>query len=219
MRPPPEYYRHVRWEFVEWIEGVPERVLDVGCGVGNTLAHLKTLGVREAYGIELDEDTASEAREKADHLLVGDVEELELPYEPGTLDYILLGDVLEHLRDPWRVLSSLVPFLRDGGQVLASVPNVRFYGVSLGLAFLGRWEYAEQGILDRTHLRFFTRRSARQLFEGAGLSILDTACAYGPKRAVFNAITLGIFSDLLARQHLIKAARDRSPAPAPTPPS
>ena len=219
MRPPPEYYRHVRWEFVDWIEGVPERVLDVGCGTGNTLAHLMTLGVQETYGIELDGETAAEARENADFLLVGDVEELELPYEPGTLDYILLGDVLEHLRDPWRVLASLVPFLRDGGHVLGSVPNVRFYGVSLGLTLLGRWEYAEQGILDRTHLRFFTRKSARQLFEGAGLRIVDTVCAYGPKRAVFNAVTLGIFSDLLARQHLVKAAKVPPPAHAPVPSS
>jgi len=197
----------VRGELVEWLDTVPARVLEVGCGSGNTLAYLKERGAAHTCGIELDPQVAEEARGRVDHLLVGDIDQIKLPYEPGTFDCIIFGDVLEHLRDPWGALEKLTAFLRPGGVVLASIPNVRFYGVSLRLLLLGRWDYREEGILDRTHLRFFTRRSMRQLFQGAGLQVQGMRSVYGPKRAAFNLFTLGLFRDLLARQHLIKAVK------------
>lgn len=207
-RPPPEYYRHIRHQIIELIDPTPDKVLEVGCGAGNTLAYLKKLGSKETFGIELDPQAADEAREKVDHLLVGDVEQLDLSYQKEIFDCIIFGDILEHLRDPWRVLERVTVFLKHGGQVVASIPNVRFYGTSLKLVFAGRWDYREEGILDRTHLRFFTRRSMVELFEEANLKVLSVGSHYGPKRSIFNWLTLRIFKDLLAIQHFIKAVKE-----------
>ena len=84
-RPPPEYYRHIRHQIIELIDPTPDKVLEVGCGAGNTLAYLKKLGSKETFGIELDPQAVDEAREKIDHLLVGDVEQINLPYQKETL--------------------------------------------------------------------------------------------------------------------------------------
>lgn len=205
--PGPDYYHLVRWDLLEMLDVVPQSVLEVGCGSGNTLAHLKGQGTVRALGIELDPSVAEEASTKADEILVGDIEAMDLPYAACSIDCIILGDVLEHLRDPWQVLSSLAGLVRPGGAVLASLPNVRFYGVSLGLLLLGEWKYGEDGILDRTHLRFFTRKTIAELFTGAGLEIAEMSRNYGPRRALANKMTAGIFRDLLARQHLVKATR------------
>ena len=199
------YYAHTRLELVSLLDGVPETVLEVGCGRGNTLRHLKDQGARETFGIELNSNVAEEARGQVDHVAVGDVESMPWPFPGACFDCIIFGDVLEHLRDPWGVVETLKESLRDGGQLVASLPNVRFYGVSIPLLLKGRWTYAEEGILDRTHLRFFTRGTAIQLFSGAGLKIVKVGSTYGPKRRLFNLLTLGLFRNLLARQHLIHA--------------
>jgi SAM-dependent methyltransferase len=192
---------------VDLFDDPPRKVLEVGCGAGYTLAYLEEVGTEETFGIELDPEAAEEARSKVDHVVVGDVETIDLPYDSESLDGMILGDVLEHLRDPWAALRRLVVCLRPGAQVVASVPNIRFYGTSLPLVLRGRWDYTEAGILDWTHLRFFTRRSLRTLFEGAGLEVISIGSHYGPKRAVFNALTLHLFRDLLAIQHFVKAVK------------
>ncbi len=199
------YYAHTRLELISLLDGVPETVLEVGCGRGNTLRYLKGQGARETFGIELNSKVAEEAIGQVDHVAIGDVESMEWPFPGARFDCIILGDVLEHLRDPWGVVETLKELLRDGGQLVASLPNVRFYGVSLPLLLRGKWTYTEEGILDRTHLRFFTRGSAIQLFSGAGLRVHHVASTYGPKRRLFNLLTLGIFRNHLARQHLIHA--------------
>ena len=199
------YYAHTRLELVSLLDGVPETVLEVGCGRGNTLRYLKDQGAKETFGIELNSNVAEEATGQVDHIAVGDIESMEWPFPGARFDCIILGDVLEHLRDPWGVVETLKETLRDGGQLVASLPNVRFYGVSIPLLLGGRWSYTEEGILDRTHLRFFTRRTAIQLFSGAGLQVGHVSSTYGPKRRLFNLLTLGIFRNLLARQHLIHA--------------
>lgn len=207
-RPSPGYYRNVRRQLVDLFDAAPRRVLEVGCGAGETLAYLKGMGAEETFGIELDPEAAEAARSKVDHVVMGDVETIDLPYGPESLDGLVLGDVLEHLRDPWAALRRLAVCLRPGAQVVASVPNIRFYGTSLGLILLGRWDYREAGILDWSHLRFFTRRSLGGLFEGAGLRIRSIGSHYGPKRAAFNTLTLHLFRDLLAIQHFVKAAKE-----------
>jgi SAM-dependent methyltransferase len=110
---------------------------------------------------------------------VGDVETMELPLEPASFDVVLCGDVLEHLRDPWDALAFLATLLRPGGTAVVSVPNVAHWTGRRAL-LRGRFPYAAHGLFDRTHLRFFTRASARELVEGAGLRVLRERFAPAP---------------------------------------
>ena len=212
--PKESYYTHTCLDMISMLDAIPETVLEVGCGTGNTLRYLKKQGTRETFGIELDSTMAEVAMRQVDHVAVGDIEAMEWPFAGKLFDCIILGDVLEHLRDPWSVLRTLSELLISNGQVVASLPNVRFYGVSIPLLFGGRWTYAEEGILDRTHLRFFTRKTAIELIASAGFEIRKVSANYGPKRHLFNRLTLGIFRNLLARQYLIHAYKAEQPATA-----
>jgi glycosyltransferase involved in cell wall biosynthesis/SAM-dependent methyltransferase len=161
------YYRQERREIAAMIPAGASRILDVGCGEGALGRALLERGATEVVGIEADPATAEAARKNLTRVFRGDVETLPLPFEEGHFDCIVLADVLEHLRDPLSTLAGLKRLLSDSGTVVASIPNVRFLGVIDGLAE-GRWEYKDFGILDRTHLRFFTRREMETLFRDAG---------------------------------------------------
>jgi 2-polyprenyl-3-methyl-5-hydroxy-6-metoxy-1,4-benzoquinol methylase len=95
---------------------------------------------------------------------------MELPFETGTFDVVLLGDVIEHLRDPVAALARLRPLLRPGGRVVLSTPNVANWAIRLALLF-GRWRYTDRGILDRTHTRLFTRATLAEALEAAGYRV------------------------------------------------
>lgn len=206
-KPPDGYFSNLRHQLVDMIAPLPARVLEIGCGTGNTLAHLKSLGVNQTVGVELVPEVAEQATARADHVITGDVELMELPFKEGHFDCLVLGDVLEHLRDPWTTLARLATLLRTGGQVVASVPNVRFYEVSLPLVLWGAWKYECEGVLDRTHLRFFTKDTIADLFASSGLRIVRIGAHRGPKREVLNWLTFGILRNLLAIQHLVKAVK------------
>ena len=120
-------------------------------------------------GVELDEAAAEGAREVCADVLVGDVETMELPFEPGSFDVVLCGDLVEHLRDPERFLARVRPVLVPEGRLVLSTPNVANWAIRLGL-LAGRWRYTDRGILDRTHTHLFTRRTLVQALERAGYS-------------------------------------------------
>ena len=151
--------------------GRDKSVLDVGTATGYLAKVLVQRGCR-VTGIELDLEAARKAEEHCERVIVGDVETLD-PYEElgGELfDVIVFGDVLEHLKDPLRALLRLRPFLRSEGYVVASIPNVAHGSFRLAL-LQGKFEYHPQGLLDDTHLRFFTRESVERLFDDAGFEI------------------------------------------------
>jgi 2-polyprenyl-3-methyl-5-hydroxy-6-metoxy-1,4-benzoquinol methylase len=153
--------------------GHGKRVLDVGCATGDLAEVLAEHGCK-VTGIEIDPEAARRAEERCDRVIVGDVEELDLGGRLGdeSFDAIVFGDVLEHLKDPLRTLARLKPFLSPEGYVVASIPNVAHGSVRLAL-MQGNFRYSSLGLLDNTHLRFFTRESVEQLFGDAGLSITD----------------------------------------------
>jgi 2-polyprenyl-3-methyl-5-hydroxy-6-metoxy-1,4-benzoquinol methylase len=148
----------------------PERVLDVGCSSGYLARPVAASGAR-VTGIELDATAAEEARRVCDEVLVGDVESMELPFDPGSFDVVLCGDVVEHLRDPGAALGRLRPLLRPGGRLVLTTPNVANWAMRLSL-LAGRWRYTDRGILDRTHTHLFTRRTLVETVEGAGYRVL-----------------------------------------------
>ena len=153
--------------------GGSKRVLDVGCATGYLA---RTLGERgcTVSGIEPDEMAAEEARPYLDRLIVGNVETLDLDESFGEerFDVVVFGDVLEHLLDPLATLRKCRRLLADRGTVVASIPNVAHGSVRLAL-MAGRFDYQPLGLLDSTHLRFFTRASIDELFREAGMVPVD----------------------------------------------
>jgi 2-polyprenyl-3-methyl-5-hydroxy-6-metoxy-1,4-benzoquinol methylase len=156
------------------VEAVPRgaRTLDVGCATGYVAAELALRG-GTVVGVEADPAAAAIAGRTCERIVVGDIEDPACRAELSALapfDAVVCGDVLEHLRDPWDALAFLATLLRPGGTAAISVPNVAHWTGRRAL-LRGRFPYAEHGLFDRTHLRFFTRAGARELAEGAGLRI------------------------------------------------
>jgi SAM-dependent methyltransferase len=154
---------------LSYLPGGPGRLLDVGAAQGD-LAQLFTQRGYDVTAIEGDPMLAEAARGKCHEIIVVDLEK-PLPDLPGPFDVVVFGDVLEHLKNPLNVLVAVSKLAKPDGNMIVSVPNVAHVWLRLQL-FLGRFEYAERGILDATHLRFFTLASFKQLLSGAGLEIL-----------------------------------------------
>lgn len=147
------------------------RVLDLGAADGSVARALKKRGCT-VWGIEQDEQAAEAASQVCDRVIVADLEAKEAfePLGSETFDVVLALDVLEHLRDPAPVLKCAVSYLTPAGIAVVSIPNVTHGALRLSLLG-GRFNYTEQGLLDRTHLRFFDRHAAEQLISEAGLTI------------------------------------------------
>jgi 2-polyprenyl-3-methyl-5-hydroxy-6-metoxy-1,4-benzoquinol methylase len=177
------------------------RVLDVGCDTGNLGAAIKRIGAW-VEGLEIDPAAAGRAVEKLDRVYTGNIEDEELLARlDGPYDCVIFADVLEHIAAPERALEKVKRLLkRDTGVVVASLPNVANFRVRIGLLF-GRFEYTEIGILDRTHLRFFTKKTARELFTGAGFNVLDVK----PAATYIPGALLRLWPEFFATRFVIKA--------------
>ena len=166
----PEYYTYSRPDIQRLVPQDARRILDIGCAAGALGHALKQKTGAEVWGVEYVPEAAALAAERLDRVLTGKIEDV-LPQLPDTFfDVIICADVLEHLIDPWQVLSCLRGKLAAGGKVVASIPNVRHWSVIKGL-LEGSWRYEEAGILDRNHLRFFTWHSCQALFSSTGFTI------------------------------------------------
>lgn len=193
-----EYYGGIRKDmitFIEENEDAPLHILEIGCGYGATLAHIKAHWPKSVVkGVELSGDVAQIGRTLAD-ICQGDIECMDLPYERGYFDYILFGDVLEHLKNPGQTLRRLKPFLKKNGRIIASIPNVMHMSVIVGL-WKGTAAYQKSGILDETHLRFFTFKTALELFEKTGFQIektegiLDNGCQAEEEKLIEEILKL-----------------------------
>lgn len=168
----PGYYECPRYEVMELIDPASRLILDVGCASGVLGASLKQKQGATVWGVEYQPEAAQRAAECLDKVIPGTIEAALTQLPENYFDTIICADVLEHLVDPWAVLAELKNKLRSGGQLVASIPNVRHWSVLLNL-LEGHWQYRDFGLLDRTHLRFFTRESIIQLFEGAGLRLTE----------------------------------------------
>ena len=151
--------------------GDGKRVLDVGCSSGYLARPLVERGCT-VVGIERDPMAAERAREVCEHVLEGDVELLELPFAPGSFDVVLCGDLVEHLRDPHAFMARVRPLLADGGRLVLSTPNVANWANRLGL-LAGRWSYTDRGILDRSHVHLFTRKTLVEALRDAGYRVVE----------------------------------------------
>lgn len=194
------YYGRPRREMRRFVPAEARRILDVGCGAGAFGAGLKDErpGL-EVWGVEMDPEAAARARTVLDRVLEGDAAGVAPTLAGERFDSIVLNDVLEHVLEPEALLALLRPLLADGGRLVASVPNIRHFPVVVDLAVRGRWEYTDEGILDRTHVRFFTRRSLGGLFGGGGFDLESVTGINGTGSAafrLFNLATLGRCADM-----------------------
>jgi len=211
----PDYYGRPRREMVTHVPSAANKILDIGCGAGAFAAGLKAEWKRqgrelEVWGVEMDQAAADRATEVLDRVLVGDAGTVLADLPTGYFDAVILNDVLEHVVAPAELLRGLLPLLGPGGHIVASVPNVRYFANVVNLVIRGRWEYTDEGILDRTHLRFFTRSSMIALFNECELEVQSIQGINPTGSSAFklvNLLTFGRWSDMRFLQFAIRARR------------
>lgn len=191
--------------------GPARRVLDIGCGDGSLGPALRQAGAVELVGIEPVHEAAVIASRTFDRVVEGLVEDIELDVlGTAQFDAIIAADVLEHLVDPWTQLEKWRDWVKPNGVIAISVPNLRHLRVLATLVGRGRFDYDPVGgVMDSTHLRWFTKRSLTDQLQHAGWEPLRWARAHGRRSGPVDRLTGGICSDLLVRQLTVVA----TPAP------
>ena len=180
---PYAYYEDVNWGLLRlWGDRKGKDVLDVGCGFATTSQFIQQRGNR-VVGIESNADAVAVARTRIAEVVESDLQALP---NVGKFDAIIFADVLEHLAWPVGVLKKYADLLKPGGTIIVSLPNVGLWSVRLGLVF-GRFRYQDSGVLDRTHLRFFTRRSAIEMLRVRRLQTRSPNLQPGTRAAVRSA--------------------------------
>ena len=163
---PFEYLLSERGEVAALLPENYQSVLEIGCSKGGFRKNLRPEA--EIWGVEPNPSSAAEAAERGYRILVGTYDLVADEVPAGYFDVVVCNDVIEHMVDPDSFLREVRVKLKPGGLIVGSVPNVRYFGNLFRLLVLGDWEYVDQGILDRTHLRFFTKRSLQRTFTKAG---------------------------------------------------
>ncbi|MEQ1682325.1 MAG: class I SAM-dependent methyltransferase [Burkholderiaceae bacterium] len=199
------YFSNPRPELVERIRQGPNRVLEVGCAEGVMGGCLKQSGMaRQVIGIEINPDAAKLARTRIDEVHCGDIEQMSLDsgeFRARSFDYVICGDVIEHLRCPEVVVKRLLTLLKPDGYFIVSVPNVRHWSVVSSLLFAGEWRYEPFGIMDETHMRFFTRKSILRLLREANTELVEVKPSYWTKVDRLGPFaTLGLGREFFCRQ-------------------
>src|SRR5258708_19270104 len=196
--PGPEYeFKAFKYSSHYWILKILEpekgrlKILDVGTASGYLGKILRGKG-HSVSGIENDAAAAEKAKPYYDSFQLADLESYEFPFR-REFDYILFADVLEHLRDPAAVLRKCLPALKESGKIIISVPNVANLAVRISLLF-GRFDYMDRGILDRTHLRFFTLRSLKKLMGEVSCRVLEVIPTPLPVQLVFPSTEKKFFT-------------------------
>lgn len=218
-------YENPRPELQAFVPTTARRILDLGCSSGAVGAALKARQQVEMVGIEIDPRYAARASERLDRVITADLDQLvagtDLASDLGHFDFILAADVLEHLRDPWTVLRRASELLQPGGGALVSLPNVRHWEVLWNVGIRGTWPQRPEGILDRTHLQWFTAADASELLRESGLDpealhrIYALRTVTGPRDQLVARLAIWPLRPFLVLQHVLvgrKAAVDADSA-------
>ncbi len=169
MTTPRSYFQWTRPEMVPFLPEQRRTVLEIGCGEGGFIGAIP--GTQETWGIEPDVTSAQVAATRLTRVLNGTFELMEDQLPQKHFDVVICNDVIEHMVDHDRFFHRIRPYLREGGVLVGSIPNVRFFRNMFEFLILRDWHYRDMGILDRTHLRFFTERSLRRSLQEAEYTI------------------------------------------------
>lgn len=195
---PDDYFVKTRPEMLEFIPESAQRILEAGCASGLFGAQLKRRSNVEVWGVEYDSESAESARDKLDMVLAGDILQLSDHLPDAYFDCVVFNDVLEHLIDPFTVLLKVKGKLAKNGLIVCSIPNIRFFYALKNFIVNKQWKYEDAGIMDKTHLRFFTKRSIIDMFHSLGYRIIEIRGINGIdnwKFSLLNAMSLGYLSD------------------------
>ena len=203
---PPSYFADARADIVQLLETGPNAaILELGCGAGGTGRATLSAGKAGRFvGIELNPTAAETASKDLTQVLVGDVEQMDLSGLENDFDALIISEVLEHLTAPWETLERLAKCLKPNGVVFASSPNISHWKVIHGL-LMGRFQYDDYGVMDRTHLRWFTPTSYHAMFEAADIAV-HTIRPISPiswKGRLINGMTGGRFRHLFMTQIMV----------------
>jgi SAM-dependent methyltransferase len=207
------YHSWARREIEPLLPATASRILDVGAGVGMTSRWLKTHYTSAfAVALEGNPNLLGELRQNVDEAHIVDLNG-PLP-DVGEPDLVLFLDVLEHLLHPEEVLAQLTASMPANGTVIVSLPNVAHWSISIPLLFRGSFKYEPAGLLDRTHLRFFTCESAMELMSSSGFTVTKgMRSGFGPRTRILDRLTFGVARDQLTYQYLMAGSRFSGNAP------
>ena len=173
-----------------------KNILDVGCSTGTLGRQIKEKMDVKVTGIELSQDMAEVATKHLDKVIVGNVEQgLLEELDNNEFDCIILGDIIEHLKNPWLFIAECHRILKKDGIIIASIPNIRHISTIYNLVIRGYWPYRDRGIHDRTHLRFFTIKNIKELFEKQNFKNINCLKKY---RIIENPHKLNNLSKLIS---------------------
>lgn len=183
---PDQYYAATRTDMLRFIRGKPQRILEIGCGEGNFAQNFPGL---EYLGVEPNTQMAARATARGTPVLTGLYENVSKQIPNGHFDLIVCNDVIEHMLDPAGFLRNVRNKLTPDGQLIASIPNLRYAPLLFDLLFHADFEYTQSGILDYTHLHLFTPKSFARLAERCGWRIeLSEPLSTMPFKPIKNLI-------------------------------
>jgi 2-polyprenyl-3-methyl-5-hydroxy-6-metoxy-1,4-benzoquinol methylase len=203
-----KYYSESRPELLKFYPSTIKCLLDVGCSTAEFSGNLKLRNNTEVWGLELNEEAARVAIERIDKVFIGNLNDNIHSLPDGYFDCIACNDILEHLYEPEKTLTELKIKIKNEGVIVSSIPNFLYLPSLLKVAYKRQWDYTEEGTLDYTHIRFFTKKSIIKMFNSANYEVLNIEGINGLsgwKWKLFNKITFGYFNEYGFLQFVIIA--------------
>jgi len=208
---PERYYKSKRDDMLRFIPEDVKTTLEFGCGTGVFSALVKEEFKTESWAVEIDEESAVSASEKLDKVINCDAFEAIDKLPDNFFDCIIFFDILEHLVNPYELLLLVKKKLTKNGVIITSIPNIRFYRNLVRFVFNGDWEYQDEGLMDKTHLRFFTRKSLLSMFDRLDYEIIEFEGihpTHSRNLKILNFLTLNSFADT-KYLHYVTVARPK----------
>lgn len=210
-----EYYSGTRTDIISFLGNEKyDNVLEIGAGGGDTLCLIKESGLaKKVFGVELFKlENTNQSNSLIDRFIHSNIEDQNLDLEKESFDLIILADILEHLVDPWEALKYISTFLKKGGKIITSLPNIRDYKSLIKIVLFGDFRYRGDGVLDKTHLRFFCKKNMIDLLSVEDLKIESYRPAFKirkdrKRRKLIDLITLGFFEQFLTIQYIFEVEK------------